>query len=149
MLRNKVKQQIRNNKIRYINTSIEEAKCPKEVWKILYNNGIGKIEKCAEPTVNIHNLNSYFYGDYINKVNCSEAILMYKEKQMPAYQRLNISQVDENIVNGTLSEIKSKATGPDAIELFKFKEISGKPTPILVHIHNSIFLNGISPNTYH
>lgn len=34
---------------------------------------------------------------------------MYKERERPAYQQFNISDVDEDIVNSALAEIKSKA----------------------------------------
>ena len=137
--RNKLKQEIRNAKQRYLRT-ISGGLNLSSSWNKLKSMGIGKQSEDAEIDFDLNQLNSYFcaLGGNLSQDEVAAAIETIARNSVPfAFDPFDIVPVDQQAVREAFVSIKSNASGSDGISRKMLQLILEPILPILTHIINS------------
>jgi hypothetical protein len=146
--RNKVKQKVRNAKVRYFNELFERCDNGKDTWSVIHSLGLGKKKTDSDITVPPNELIQYFTD--VSTVRYAEEV----NNMLPMYERENTTHCDEilyfkyvtpeDIVNAVCS-FKSNATGVDLLSIKFVKICLPLILPVLEHIFNFSMQNGKFP----
>ncbi len=152
VIRNKVKQEIRNAKIRFYYSKFEKPGNSKEIWSTLRSLNINSRSKGDTLTVSVEDLNNHYAPG--STVKFPEQISTSIERYRSLTTERNLSDkfyfkyvTPEEIINA-IHSIKSNALGVDLLPVKFIIKCLPLLYPVIDHIFNYCLLNGVFPNVW-
>lgn len=146
--RNKVKQQIRNSKLKFF-YNLSSSLNTKKTWKVLKASGIGKQSASHVVGHDLNLLNTIFAATQTpNMVAVRQTISEIFSQPRPPVPVFSFRQVSSNEVLKAANRIKSKAVGSDGISIQMFSLISQASLPALTSIINQSIRDSIFPSLW-
>ncbi|KAK3913454.1 putative RNA-directed DNA polymerase from transposon BS [Frankliniella fusca] len=152
--RNKVKQVIRNSKIKYYYDTFARCNDSKTMWSTIKSLRIGKPPtQKVDPVMPVNDLNSHYAS--VSSVRNSELI----DSATSQYSNLprKFSDINEQFFFGyampldiykAIQSIKSKATGVDNLSISFLKLCLPALMPIMEHLFNFCLQNSVFPSMW-
>jgi hypothetical protein len=147
-LRNKVKQEIRNAKIRFTYRSLSQQTSSFQKWQTVKRLGIGKRPNREPLSVDIDELNDFFVSPPGN-ITAAETFseMLSTTPQSPADQFV-FSPVDSFEVLRVIGSISSNATGADSIPIRFIKDTLFVTLGVLTFIFNKSLSSFTFPSSW-
>jgi Reverse transcriptase (RNA-dependent DNA polymerase) len=151
ILRNKTKQAIRNEKIKYTHNLFKTSKSPSTLWSAVRSLGIGK-QKESSPIASIsaESLNGHFtsIATVTDPARINNTINHYKSLPRPNHETFHFSNVYPKDIIKAARNIKTKAKGPDNISITLIMKCINIILPSLLHIFNVSLQTGVFPSQW-
>lgn len=148
-LRNRVKQTLRNSRLRYINSLFSERnQSSRDLWRNVKKLGFGKQPTSIRVDIPLDEMNDYFVSF------CSQTNTPYVNNQLSVIQnqisekapliKFNFIPITELDTLKAMNRIKSNATGSDNVSIFLIKKI----LPAVLSALTFIFNVSLNTNTF-
>lgn len=148
--RNKLKQKMRNAKVKYFNDLFNTSDSPKFIWSHIKSLGIGNQRKESVPVVPVDNLVNH-YAD-VSSVKfpdlVEDSIAKYSHPNSNGREEFHFKYVFPNDIIDAISSVKSKAKGVDQVPVSFLNLCLPILLPILVHLLNYSLQNGVFPDQW-
>ncbi|RZF35601.1 hypothetical protein LSTR_LSTR005129, partial [Laodelphax striatellus] len=154
-LRNKVKQQLRNSKIRYLNRFItDNRQDSKLLWRGIKELGLGKQESRTQIDLPLDDINEYFVShstqrdettisDHINNLKIQVTTI-----NIPLADQFHFEPISEQEAFKAIQHVRSNATGADKIPIKFIKKMLFSVLPTITFIFNKSLENGYFPENW-
>jgi hypothetical protein len=151
-LRNRVKQLLRNSKLRYTRSLFSNNKqTSSAMWRKLKSLGFGKQQNSIAIPVPINDLNTFFTSFFQSSNNKYVEDYRHHLLQTPVNTnivRFYFKPVISSDVLKAIRRIQSNATGSDNIPISLVKKILFAVLPIVTLIYNTSLRSGVFPSQW-
>ena len=152
-LRNQVKQQLRNSRLRYINNLFSDKKqSSSALWNNVKKLGFGKQPSPVPVNIPLNDLNDYFlsFSQKSNNapVQAHLAELSHQNQYIHPDNQFHFKPVLEIDVLKAIRRIQTNATGSDKISISLIKKILFAILPVITTIFNKSLTTGIFPTQW-
>ena len=151
-LRHKVKQQIRNDNVRYFHSIFDGNPNPKKMWSTIRSLGISNnaIRNVKEYPVSADSLNEHYLNvSSVDDENLARTTLKGYE-DLPECERelFHFKYVTPEEIRTAINSITSSAVGVDGIPVSFLKLMLDEILVVLVHIFNHCLQSGVFPSIW-
>jgi hypothetical protein len=149
--RNRVKQELRNARIRFTYSSLAANKSISHKWRTIRKLGIGKVKNNEPLAVNIDELNDFFVSPPGNE-SAALALSLALESMSPPNtvldNQFNFSSIDYSDVLKAISRISSNSSGADSISIRLIKDSLFATLNVITFIFNSSLSTSSFPSPW-
>jgi len=150
-IRNKVKNKLREAKLKYFNCLFCEKKSNKDLWSSLRKLGVGQQinNSTADFVTTADELNQHYLnvGRVSSESVIDETIKQYVCSTLP-YDKFHFKYVNQSEIVKVIMGISSKAVGADNICIMFLKYCIHSVSPVLEHIINFSLQNSVFPDLW-
>jgi hypothetical protein len=151
-LRNKVKQLIRNNKLKFLHNVLNPKLPSKVLWKNIHKYGVSNNNELKfNNNIQLDQLNNYFstlpYNiEFLSKLRT----IQYIEDNCMTFDfpKFKLRAVSLSVVRNAFKRIKSNATGVDGFSITFINWILRHILPAVTHIFNYCITNSVFPSVW-
>ena len=154
-LRNRVKQELRNSKIRYLNSFMtNNRQDSKSLWQGIKEFGLGKEKSNPQIDLPLNNINDHFvsHSNQRDEVVIANHIDDLEEQvtnlDLPITDQFHFHPISEEDTFRAIQRIHSNATGVDKIPIKFIKKMLFAVLPTITYIFNKSLEEGIFPENW-